>query len=135
MQSSLRDQFFQAVDYELGRRFRPQDIQRVLKFAQTCKAGVVPPEAPALPYFQPSEEYVEGLTAMPWHDPYSFPWVKALEEGSPIIQEELSKVRGSIFFITSHMGLYVPLHGSSFHTFTTCTPLFCLLFFFFFSWN
>ena len=71
MQASLRDQFFSAVDYTLAQRFDPGEIQRVLAFVQSCKAGAVPPEAPtSLPYFQPSEEYVPGLTAKPWHDPY-----------------------------------------------------------------
>lgn len=49
--------------------------------------------APQLPYYQPSEEYVEGLEAKPWHDPTDFPWVEGLEQATPIIREELEKVR------------------------------------------
>lgn len=72
---SLRDNFFAAVDEELKTQFPPGqgDISRVRAFVESCKAGTVPPSAPTdLPYFQPSEEYVPGLTAKPWHDPYSF---------------------------------------------------------------
>jgi hypothetical protein len=49
--------------------------------------------APQLPYYQPSEEYIEGLEAKPWHDTSDFPWIAGLEEASPLIQEELEKVR------------------------------------------
>jgi len=89
--ASLRDRFFAAVEYELAQRFPdPTEIARVLRFVQSCKAGTIPPEAPTnLPFYQPSEEYVPGLSARPWHDPYSFPWVKPLEEATPLIQEEL----------------------------------------------
>lgn len=95
---SLRDQFFSAVDYELDTKFSPEqgDLSRVRAFVESCKAGTIPPTAPNdLPYFQPSEEYVPGLTAKPWHDPHSFEWVQALEEASPIIQEELREVLGA----------------------------------------
>lgn len=91
---SLRDQFFAACEYELGQRFPDAgEITRVLRFVQSCKAGGIPPEAPTnLPFYQPSEEYVAGLSARPWPDPHSFPWVKPLEEASPSIQEELARV-------------------------------------------
>lgn len=95
---SLRDQFFAAVDYEFNTKFSPEqgDLSRVRAFVESCKAGTIPPTAPTdLPYFQPSEEYVPGLTAKPWHDPNSFEWVQALEEASPIIQEELREVLGA----------------------------------------
>jgi hypothetical protein len=95
---SLRDQFFSAVDYELNTKLSPEqgDLSRVRAFVESCKAGTIPPTAPTdLPYFQPSEEYVPGLTAKPWHDPHSFEWVQALEEASPIIQEELREVLGA----------------------------------------
>ena len=96
--TSLRDQFFAAVDYELAQRFPdpdpdPDPIARVRRFVASCKAGATPPEAPTdLPFYQPSEEYVPGLSARPWPEPYSFPWVKPLEEASPAIQEELARV-------------------------------------------
>lgn len=95
---SLRDQFFAAIDYEFKTKFFPEqgDLSRVRAFVESCKAGTIPPTAPTdLPYFQPSEEYVPGLTAKPWHDPHSFEWVEALEEASPIIQEELREVLGA----------------------------------------
>lgn len=95
---SLRDQFFAAVDNELNTQFTPEqgDISRVRAFVESCKAGAIPPTAPTdLPYFQPSEEYVPGLTAKPWHEAHSFEWVLALEEASPIIQEELREVLGA----------------------------------------
>lgn len=92
---SLRDQFFQAVTNELQRRFpNPQDITRILKFVQSCQKGTIPPTT--LPYFQPSEEYVEGLTAKPWHDTKDFPWIAPLEASSSIIQEELAQVCGYV---------------------------------------
>jgi len=95
---SLRDQFFEAVDYEFNTKFTPEqgDLSRVRALVESCKTGSIPPTAPTdLPYFQPSEEYVPGLTAKPWHDPHSFEWVEALEEASPIIQEELREVLGA----------------------------------------
>ncbi|KAM3570399.1 hypothetical protein VYU27_007538 [Nannochloropsis oceanica] len=95
---SLRDQFFAAVDHNLKTKFSPEqgDLSRVRAFVESCKAGSIPPTAPTdLPYFQPSEEYVPGLTAKPWHDPHSFEWVQALEDASPIIQDELRGVLGA----------------------------------------
>lgn len=93
---SLRDKFFATVDFQLNERFPQQDIQRVRAFVDSCKAGAIPPTAPTdLPFFQPSEEYVAGLTARPWHDPHSFPWVAPLEDASPVIQEELAEVLGA----------------------------------------
>lgn len=91
---SLRDLFFSAVDTELAQRFPdPNQITRVLQFVRSCRAGTIPPEAPtALPFYQPSEEFVPGLTATPWPAPESFPWVKGLEEASPVIRAELERV-------------------------------------------
>ena len=92
MQLSIRDQFFNSVDYELKRLFDSKAVERIMNFAKSCKAGIVPPSAPTLPYYQPSEEYVEGLTAKPWWDSSEFEWMAALEANTPIIQEELRQV-------------------------------------------
>ena len=92
MQLSIRDQFFQKVDYELKRLFDLKDVGRIINFTKSCKSGVIPEYAPKLSYFQPSEEYIEGLTAKPWHDASEFPWIAALEAATPIIQEELRQV-------------------------------------------
>ena len=45
-----------------------------------------------MPFYQPSEEYVAGLSATPWPDPYAFPWVEGLEAASPVIRAELERV-------------------------------------------
>lgn len=91
---SLRERFFAAVQTELAQRFPdPSTISRILRFVENCKAGVIPPEAPTnLLYFQPSEEFVPGLSARPWHEPHAFPWVPALEEAAPQIRAELERV-------------------------------------------
>ena len=44
---------------------------------------------------QNPRNYMEGLTAKPWHDTADFPWTRRLEESCDVVREELSRMRSS----------------------------------------
>lgn len=71
---------------------RNMDIDRIRNFCNTAQ-GINPLPIPAAPGHQPSEEHVDGLTALPFWDVTAdsekFPWAQKLEEKAPIIIQEL----------------------------------------------
>lgn len=87
-------QFWEDVDEGLDEIAAIGDIQRIRDFALTAQ-GKSPLPSPAAPGHQPSEEHVNGLTAMPFWDVAadvqagSFPWARPLEAQAHIVVEEL----------------------------------------------
>ena len=59
------------------------------KYSLFRARGQVPLEPGYSDYHEPSEEHIEGLTAKPLWETSEFPWARALEEKSYIIQKEL----------------------------------------------
>lgn len=80
-----------GLDYQTADEF-----ERIRKFVKSAK-GDIPPPVPVADHHDPSEEHIDGLTALPYWDITAeenvklFPWAKKLEENCDIITEELEK--------------------------------------------
>lgn len=73
---------------------KDQNLSRIRNFVRSAK-GEIPPPAGSAQGHEPSEEYVEDLTAKPFWDatgnPDLFPWAEQLEESSDVIRKEFEK--------------------------------------------
>ena len=80
-----------GLDYQTADEF-----ERIRQFVKSAK-GDIPPPKPVADHHDPSEEHVDGLTALPYWDITAeeniklFPWAQKLEENCGIITEELEK--------------------------------------------
>lgn len=90
-------QFWEDVDNGLDEienfyAKKGQNIDRIRTFSKRARGDLPPPEG-CSPGHEPSEEYIDGLTAKPFWDvsdnPDLFPWASELESKSDIIQREL----------------------------------------------
>lgn len=73
---------------------RGQSMDRIRTFCERAQGNMPLPE-PAAPGHQPSEEHIDGLTAIPFWDVISdktnFPWASELEANANIIIEEFQQ--------------------------------------------
>ena len=80
-----------GLDYQTDDEF-----QRIRQFVKSAK-GDIPPPKPVTDHHDPSEEHIDGLTALPYWDITAdeneslFPWAQKLEENCHVITEELEK--------------------------------------------
>jgi hypothetical protein len=94
--SDRRSRFLQIVETGLLDKYQPNEIKRIKKMIDFIRgSAIMPSKEELLPMHDPCEEYIEGLTAMPWWNPKQFSWVKELEEKANIIAEELKEVEAN----------------------------------------
>lgn len=86
-----KELFFKIVESGLGDRFEAGEIARIAQFCAYAK-GEIPPPVPTLPFHEPCEEYIDGLTARPWWDASAFDWAPAVSESAAIMRRELDAV-------------------------------------------
>ena len=92
-------QFWEEVDVGLHSiekfyKDNRQSMDRIRTFCERAQGNMPLPE-PAAPGHQPSEEHIDGLTAIPFWDVVSdktnFPWASELEANANIIIEEFQQ--------------------------------------------
>ena len=84
--------FFDIVESGLNDRFpEKSEIARVFKFCEYAKSEIPRPDPLGLMH-DPCEEFVDGLTALPWWEPSKFSWVSGLEAQCHVMAEELKSV-------------------------------------------
>lgn len=66
---------------------RGENIDRIRQFGMRARGEIELP-TPSGEFHEPSEEYIDGLTAKPFWESAEFPWAQALQENAHIIQEE-----------------------------------------------
>ena len=100
-----QQQFWEDVenglnDVEKFYEDKGQSMERIRTFCARAQGDLPLPE-PASPGHQPSEEHIDGLTAMPfWNaadDSLNFPWAAELEAKSNIIMEEFAEFQKGEF--------------------------------------